>query len=54
MAESSLRSRAKNKRQSAQADLPPDDDEDGHPQQDPVHYIQLPLAQKHVVLIPNL
>ena len=46
MAESSLRSRAKNRRQSAQVDVPPDDDEDGHPQQDPVRCIQLPLAQK--------
>lgn len=46
MAESSLRSRAKNRRQSAQVDVSPDNDEDGHPQQDPVRGIQLPLAQK--------
>ena len=47
MAESSLRSRAaKNRRHSAQAELPPDDDEDGHPQQDPVRYNRLSLAQK--------
>jgi hypothetical protein len=47
MAESpSLRSRAKNRKQSAQVDLPPDDDEDGHPQQDPVRCIQLPPCPK--------
>lgn len=46
MAESSLRSRAKNRRQPAQVDLPPDDDEDGHPQQDPVRCIQLRLTPK--------
>lgn len=46
MAESSLRQRAKNRRPSAPADIPPDDDEDGHPQQDPVRCIQLPLILK--------
>jgi hypothetical protein len=46
MAESSLRSRAKNRKQSAQVDVSPDDDEDGHPQQDPVRCIQLPPAPK--------
>jgi hypothetical protein len=54
MAESTLRSRAKNRRQSAQVDVSPDDDEDGHPQQDPVRGIQLPLARKTCCLIPNL
>ena len=53
MAESSLRSRAKNRRHSAQVDVSPDEDEDGHPQQDPVRLIQLPLAQKACCTYPQ-